>query len=82
MRAFATSLVILLAALASSARADEPWLVSITADFAAPVTTPQSAHYLPGGELAVAVLRPVTPTSRSGCVSSGASSSTARRLRM
>jgi outer membrane protein OmpA-like peptidoglycan-associated protein len=61
MRAFATSLVILLAALASSARADEPWLVSITADFAAPVTTPQSAHYLPGGELAVAVLRPVDP---------------------
>ena len=56
----------LLGFLPSAAKAqasqEEPWLLSIGADVAVPVTDSQRAQYLPGAQLSVAVLRPIDPT--------------------
>lgn len=41
---------------------EEPWLLSLGADAAVPVTDSQRAQYLPGAQLSVGVLRPIDPT--------------------
>ncbi len=52
-----------LAATARPAHAqEEPFLLSVGADLAVPVTDSQRALFLPGAQLSIAVLRPVDPT--------------------
>lgn len=41
---------------------EEPWLLSVGADLAVPVTDSQRAQYLPGAQLSLGVLRSIDPT--------------------
>lgn len=47
---------------AQSRPTEEPWLLSVGADLAVPVTDGQRAQYLPGAQLSLGVLRAIDPT--------------------
>lgn len=49
------TIVLLLAALPAGAQADEPWLLTIEADFMAPVSDPQVQLFGPGAAASIAV---------------------------